>query len=274
MELVTKESQVNSNLSELDNARYSGSKYAITYQDLIKRGRSYLIYITEDGLAYGPSRFIGYVGNKIQIHHLNKSKDGRETTRALNKIYGQRHTQSKLLGNLFDIFCTQLKIKPSKHRRRYWITRNVEELLLRPEIPDVITDPNLSKTEKWQFILGRIGQNYFRTKLIDHWGKCSVSGCSKLEVLKASHIKPWSDSTSTERLDVHNGLLLTPNLDTLFDKGYITFDDEGKIMISSYISNTDLQLLNCSTELKVALEPGHHKYMSWHRNKVYEKFLK
>ena len=52
------------------------------------------------------------------------------------------------------------------------------------------------------------------------------------ELLVASHIKPWSISDANEKLDIHNGLLMCPNHDKLFDRGYISFDDTGRILIS------------------------------------------
>ena len=76
----------------------------------------------------------------------------------------------------------------------------------------------------------RIGQAVFRERLIELWTKCSVTGYSETELLIASHIKPWSQCGNDERLDIYNGLLLSPNIDSCFDKGYISFDDHGNIL--------------------------------------------
>ncbi|HBP6834526.1 TPA: HNH endonuclease [Pseudomonas aeruginosa] len=132
-----------------------------------------------------------------------------------------------------------------------------------------MSDAILTETQKRQIILARVGQGAFRKKLIKHWGKCSATGCSQIDILKASHIKPWSESSNAERLDVFNGLLLSPSLDALFDKGYVSFDDEGKILISPYVSSRDRQILNCSTELRVGLSSQHLKYLAWHREHLY-----
>jgi len=70
-------------------------------------------------------------------------------------------------------------------------------------------------------------------------------------------------------VDVYNGLLLNPNLDALFDKGYVTFDEEGKILISPYLSDRDREILKCSAELRVKLSPQHFKYLAWHRAHLY-----
>jgi len=84
-------------------------------------------------------------------------------------------------------------------------------------------------------------------------------------LLRASHIKPWWASRDDERLDKFNGLLLSPNFDALFDKGFITFKRNGDIQISSFLSNSAREKLGCSHGLKVLLLPEHEKYMAWHR---------
>ena len=88
-------------------------------------------------------------------------------------------------------------------------------------------------TEAEALVKARVGQGKFRNNLIEYWKGCSVTNCKYITILIASHIKPWKDSSNKERLDVYNGLLLLPNIDKLFDKGYISFRDTGKIMISS-----------------------------------------
>ena len=73
---------------------------------------------------------------------------------------------------------------------------------------------------------------------MNYWGVAwAVTGCTLTEALRASHAKSWKDCTSdAERLNVYNGFLLTANLDALFDKGYISFTDDGLIMVSSAFS--------------------------------------
>ena len=69
---------------------------------------------------------------------------------------------------------------------------------------------------------------------MDKWNsKCSVTGVGITKILIGSHIVPWRDSNDDERLDVDNGIILTPNLDGLFDRYLIPFEDSGKIIISS-----------------------------------------
>lgn len=274
MKLVANEEQVAENLAELDRARHSPDGDGKVYRDLIKLGTCYLAYLTDTGIAFAPSRFIGYVGNKVQIHGSNKKKHGSITNVALSRIYGSDPVQNENLQVAFDSFCVSLGVAPSRKgsfgaTRKYWVTDDVSQVIARGQEHQVVNDETLTQTEKSQIILARVGQGAFRKKLIRHWGKCSATGCLQIDILKASHIKPWSESNNYERMDVYNGLLLNPNLDALFDKGYITFDDEGKILISPYLSNGDCLILNCLPKLRVNLERHHLKYIAWHRSHLF-----
>ena len=94
----------------------------------------------------------------------------------------------------------------------------------------------ISHTEKEQLVKSRRGQGVFRTRLERIEKKCRLTGVSAKQHLRASHIKPWSVSSNTERLDGENGLLLAPHIDHLFDRGYISFDDDGNILISKRLN--------------------------------------
>jgi putative restriction endonuclease len=125
---------------------------------------------------------------------------------------------------------------------------------------------NLQDTERRAVIQSRIGQGKFRADLVAYWGKCAVTGCQRVEILRASHIKPWSEASNQERLDVYNGLLLVPNLDVAFDAGYISFCDDGKIMISSYLTLDDQYRLGIHPKLCISgLAEKHINYLRYHR---------
>jgi predicted restriction endonuclease len=91
-------------------------------------------------------------------------------------------------------------------------------------------------------VTSRVGQGAYRKRIIHRWEyKCAVTNFNKLDILIASHIVPWSQSNDTERLDVHNGILLSPTYDALFDKHLITFDKKGKIILSDNIEHAAYQ---------------------------------
>jgi hypothetical protein len=90
-------------------------------------------------------------------------------------------------------------------------------------------------TERPALLLNRIGQGKFRDDLITNRKSCYITGLADPRFLRASHIKPWRDCNDADRLDWHNGLLLTQNLDLLFDQGLISFQDNGGLLISSRV---------------------------------------
>lgn len=123
-----------------------------------------------------------------------------------------------------------------------------------------------SKTEKLGVSSRRITQPQFRMSLIKKWrGKCSVTGCSELGVLVASHIVPWRHATNSERNDPDNGLLLSPVYDKLFDREFITFDESGKIVLGKTISKVDFKKLGVTGEEQInGLSEGNKLYLSRH----------
>lgn len=144
-------------------------------------------------------------------------------------------------------------------------THKQEETIL-AEISHVQNDVSLSQTERDEIVKARIGQGLFRNKLIDYWHGCSISAYAHFDMLVASHIKPWKDADNSERINVYNGLLLLPNYDKLFDRGYISFEDNGHIIYSSYIDNNDKRLLGMDNSLHLTkIEVYHIPFLRYHR---------
>lgn len=131
------------------------------------------------------------------------------------------------------------------------------------DLERIISDPTTTITEKTALIKSRIGQGMFREKVLLHWSSCAVTRFSDPNFLVASHIKPWKKSTNIERLDPWNGLLLSPNLDKAFDKGFITFDMNGLIRLSPLFA--EAAKLGITPAMKIVLKPEHEKYMAHHR---------
>jgi hypothetical protein len=130
----------------------------------------------------------------------------------------------------------------------------------------------LGETEREVIIKARVGQGPFRDGLIDRWGGCSVTGCGLTEVLIASHIKPWSKcETPAERLGAANGLLLTPNLDRLFDRGLVSFDDNFRIAYSPLLKDGFAHMLNVdrNMRLKSSKHTDMRPFLDWHRQFVF-----
>ena len=86
----------------------------------------------------------------------------------------------------------------------------------------------LQTTEAERLVVQRIGQDIFRAALIDYWGgRCPITGITDPALLRASHIVPWADCDDAQRLDVHNGLILSALWDAVFDAGLVSFAEDG-----------------------------------------------
>ena len=147
----------------------------------------------------------------------------------------------------------------------------IEDPGLDPRFQDMIED--LGETEREALVKARVGQGPFRTALISRWGGCSVTTCSANDLLIASHIKPWSQcSTPAERLGAANGLLLTPNIDKLFDRGLISFDERFRILLSPRLRTGDALHFNVNQNLRLTskAQPDMLPFLEFHRNKVFK----
>lgn len=119
-------------------------------------------------------------------------------------------------------------------------------------------------------IKARVNQSVFRERLLGRYPKCCLCGVSNPELLTASHIKPWVNSDPLEKIDVDNGFLFCPNHDRLFDRGLISFDDSGKILISEDLSPYDRLFTNVAEDMKIHLTDGNKPYLSYHREHVFK----
>lgn len=127
-------------------------------------------------------------------------------------------------------------------------------------------------TEAERLVVQRVGQNLFRDGLLDYWeGQCAITGLAVPELLRASHIKPWSDcETDGERLDVFNGLLLAAHLDAAFDGGFIAVGDDGRVIVSKRLNEEARVLLGLEGVVRVrGITEGHREYLPWHRERVF-----
>ena len=131
----------------------------------------------------------------------------------------------------------------------------------------------LPETERQSIVLSRVGQGIFRAQLVSYWKACAVTGADCTPLLKASHVKPWSKSDNRERLDVFNGLLLSPNIDSAFDSGYITFDDQGKILFSSVFVGSPAFQFHMNAKLRINQRlfcQEHRSYLEYHRSEIFK----
>jgi len=123
-------------------------------------------------------------------------------------------------------------------------------------------------TEIKRLLRQRMGQERYRNALLTYWGgACAVTGVTVTEALRASHAKPWAECADDgERLDAFNGFLLVANLDALFDRFLISFDDAGYLLTSARLSPSDLPTLGIHPGMTLRwLTREHQPYLHWHR---------
>ena len=124
----------------------------------------------------------------------------------------------------------------------------------------------VNETTTEAIIKARVGQGKFRNDVLNIWNNtCPISNVNKKELLIASHIVSWQLSNDEEKLDPYNGLPLTPSLDKLFDKGYISFSDDGNLLFNKIYEKT-LQQLGINNNSKINnLKDEHKAYLKRHR---------
>lgn len=159
----------------------------------------------------------------------------------------------------------------------YPVLRAVYRLALSlPDVPLVTFEAQTAAlpktTEAERLVVQRIGQNIFRAALLTYWhGRCPLTGITDPGLVRASHIKPWSAcETDAERLDVHNGLLLSALWDAAFDQGLVTFADDGVPITSDALTAEARTELFVAGKVLGGLTDEHRSQLSWHRRHVFQ----
>ncbi len=136
---------------------------------------------------------------------------------------------------------------------------------------DVLHDVAIRDTDRVTIIRARRGQGLFKERVQRIERRCRITGVENDAHLVASHIRPWRDSNNEERLDGENGLLLTPSIDHLFDRGFIGFEDTGRLIISPVADRASLQRMGVETDRPVNVGEfcsGQRSYLDFHRANV------
>jgi putative restriction endonuclease len=135
----------------------------------------------------------------------------------------------------------------------------------------VAKDMSIPETERQAIVRARIGQGLFKERVGAIEKRCRITGVENLIHLIASHCKPWRDSTNEERLNGENGLLLTPSVDRLFDRGFISFEDNGRLLVSPVADRVSLRRMGIETDSAVNVGPfsnGQRAFLQFHRSAV------
>ena len=185
---------------------------------------------------------------------LRELKESREATRCWdNEVF---------LG--FCRFVGEKKdnVVPAAMRRKMAAQRAVK-------IQQEIDKLGLTGEEKESVVKIRVNQDIYRDALLKRYHSCALCKVNNPQLLVASHIKPWADSTPDERLDEDNGFLFCPNHDKLFDRGFISFGEDGRIMISEEMTQINCLFMNVSADMKVELTDRQKMFLEYHRDNIF-----
>ena len=147
-----------------------------------------------------------------------------------------------------------------------------EQKVWEDKIEEQIIQTVGSETTRVALVSSRIGQGRFRKELSKIETECRITKVDCFEHLIASHIKPWRDGDNSERLDPENGLMLTPTIDHLFDKGFIAFEDTGQVLIAGVADRATLGKMGVAsaiTDTGRGFTAGQKRYLDYHREYIF-----
>jgi putative restriction endonuclease len=131
---------------------------------------------------------------------------------------------------------------------------------------------DIGPQDRRQLIGARVGQGIFRERVEQMETACRVTGILDRRYLRATHIKPWKEADDREKLDGSNGLLLSPHIQHLFDRGQISFADDGTLLISRHLNPYVRKAWGLETPVSPrAFAPEQRAYLHYHRLELFEK---
>lgn len=231
----------------IDNLVYDFLFNGLSYRELEKK---YFPPIAPKG--YEPMHILHYLGISTDFKGFFQNKQLIDVITILENSYNTAYQ---------DIIKRLCRIENSK---KY--LKNIEDIINEKD--------NSRKTERDAMIKVRIVQGEFRKNTLDILNYCPITKIENPNFLIASHIMPWSKCTEPyQRLDGYNGFMLTPSCDKLFDLGYISFENDGKLLISSQLTENERKifLIEKDTKCDINNENGmRNLYLEYHRNNIFK----
>lgn len=138
----------------------------------------------------------------------------------------------------------------------------------------IIQNSDLSPKKKQTLIQARTGQGKYREKLLQECSYCPFTFVNDERLLVASHIKPWVKSDYNEKVDPKNGFMFTPTYDKLFDKGFISFKQDGSLLVSPWLSPMNQKRLNIKNGKQILTSQLDTKkliYLEYHRKHIFKE---
>jgi len=229
---------------QTDDMRYTGGNRAIDQH--VSDGKKLILF-----QMMGKGRPYRYLGEFVRL-----------------SSYIQPNTPDTK-GNLRDAIVFRLKaMEPNEGSGLFG-----EEVVIAP----VEAAAAVQETTKKKLVEVRTKQRLFRERLIGFEKGCRLTGIEDLRFLRASHIKPWASSQDDERVDGQNGLLLTPHADLLFDRGWISFENNGRLLVASELPQEVRNAFGLSlrpSRRYGAFEQRQQDYLAFHRDVIFGREAK
>lgn len=265
------------------SARWSGNRprIGLYFDRLLEEGRRHFwfgFYSSKSRIEHFLNEASPQFEGAVIIRDHDFQENGQLSAQAMTRIKNgeglvlERYNEEDHYVGKYDIGFSDTSDDQLAEEAGNWVAGIAKRI--QPELDAEQTDvieikkrTDIDETTRKRLIDARKGQGEFRHALLNRWNGCSVTGCTFREVLRASHVKPWRLSNDKERLDVNNGLLLTATLDALFDRGFVSFDDEGKMIISSRFPRNQVQMLLHSEQRDLRVRPSDAQkaYLRSHR---------
>lgn len=251
-----------------------------------KSGKSKDLYaafvtVTTDNKKY--KTHIHFQSNQISINTISLISDDRYFSKYKVRNKTSDEYRNKCFKIPYDVDEFKYVMDYFLRYDENWLNRGIETVIDTAEQEDVlkaqldnsvdeidkeIETKQLQGEEREALIKVRVNQSAFKKLLMRRYTHCCLCDVDDESLLVASHIKPWAKSSHAEKVDVNNGLLLCPNHDKLFDRGYISFDNGGHIVISDELSKNCAISMNIKNDMQIELSNDNIKYMEYHRNNV------
>jgi putative restriction endonuclease len=213
----------------------------------------------------------------VEFQRLDASLEPRNHMSLIQPLLPQKYSPLKTNGDGQELYLTTINpelalalLSLLGDPEIFWPLSDLSQIDFVAEEQELILDQSLTETAKASLVLSRRGQGSFRERVRFFEQECRVTGVKESQLLIASHIKPWKDSNNDERLNGHNGLFLSPHVDKLFDLGFITFEDSGKLVTSPMLDLDVLDRWHIARNTKVkSFDTVQSYFLDHHRENVF-----
>lgn len=248
-----------------------------THAEYIKPEQPYINKNILPQLWISRKEKIDKLNNKIEFITIEQAQISGPRVYVNSSDLGYKIIRELSLPNI--TFISIIKLLDENHKISYYFRLfadyfgEVEHPYKIEKEVNTIENNNANDEIKKQLVRARNGQGEYRSKLLSECPFCPITLISDDRLLIASHIKPWVLSDDFEKTDPKNGFMLTPTFDRLFDRGFLSFTNDKRTILSPFLSNMTYSKLGISdnkiiTHLPIA---GREQYLEYHRNEILKK---